>query len=127
MDPTLQEKEHGILIITSMTLDDFMKVVDAKIDELNTKVKEYLPECEADIRQSRNLTPHEIEVTIDLHKSYLASIKATMEDFREVCKKSLNKDYMVPSLIVETLLDLARKVSSLKYLKMQPSHDRLSI
>lgn len=126
MDPTLQEKEHGILIITSMTLDDFMKVIDAKVDELNTKVKEYLPECMADIKQSRNLTPHEIDVTINLHKSYLASIKATMEDLREVCRKNLHKDYMVPSILVETFVDLARKVSSLKYLKMQPSHDRLS-
>ena len=126
MDLTLDEKQRGILILTDMTYDDFLRVIDAKIDELNHKVKEYIPAATEDIKQVRNVTSHEIDVTIELHKSYVASLKGTLEDLREICKKSLHKDYMVPTLIIETYVDLARKVCTLKYVKLQPTHERIA-
>jgi hypothetical protein len=126
MDPTHEEKEHGILIVTNMTLDDFNKVIDAKIAELDEKVNEYLAASTADIKQYKNATPHELNVAIELHKSYAASLKATLEDLKEICIKKLHKDYMVPTFLVETYLELARKVTTLYYVKLQPSHIRVA-
>jgi hypothetical protein len=126
MDPTHEEKEYGILIITNMTLDDFIKVIDAKIQELDVKVKAYLAASTEDIKRYKNATPHELNVAIELHKSFAASLKATLEDLKDICVKRLHKDYMVPTFLVETYIDLARKVTTLHYIKLQPSHLRVA-
>jgi Asp-tRNA(Asn)/Glu-tRNA(Gln) amidotransferase A subunit family amidase len=109
-----------------MTLDDFNKVIDAKITELNEKVKDYLTASTEDIKQYKNATPHELNVAIELHKSYAASLKAALEDLKEICDKKLHKDYMVPTFLIETFIELARKVTTLHYVKLQPSHVRVA-
>jgi predicted nuclease with TOPRIM domain len=126
MDVTQEEKERGIQFISDMTLDDFMKVINAKLSELNDKAEKYMKECEADIRKWKNLTPHQVNVLIDIHKSYIESARAALEDLKDICTKNLHKDYLVPSLIVETFIDLSRKVATIAYIKLPESHIRLA-
>lgn len=126
MTVTQDERDRGILVLTYMRLDEFMKVIDAKISELNDKSKVYLEECIADYHQYKGATPHEIETAIELHKLYVANLKNTLQDLKESCKKNLHKDYMVPTLIVETFIELARKVTAIKYVKMQPTVARVA-
>lgn len=126
MTVTQDERDRGILVLTSMRLDEFMKVIDAKISELNDKSKVYLEECIADYHQYKGATPHEIETAIELHKQYVANLKNMLQDLKDTCKKNLHKDYLVPSLIVETFIELARKATALKYVKMQPTVARVA-
>jgi len=126
MTVTQDERDRGILVLTSMRLDEFMKVIDAKISELNDKSKVYLEECIADYHQYKGATPHEIETAIELHKQYVANLKNMLQDLKETCKKNLHKDYLVPSLIVETFIELARKATAIKYVKMQPTVARVA-
>ncbi|GAB4368391.1 MAG: hypothetical protein Kow009_05170 [Spirochaetales bacterium] len=126
MTVTQDERDRGILVLTSMRLDEFMKVIDAKISELNDKAKVYLEECIADYHQYKGATPHEIETAIELHKQYIANLKNMLQDLKETCKKNLHKDYLVPTIIVETFIELARKATALKYVKMQPSVQRVA-
>jgi hypothetical protein len=126
MTVTQDERDRGILVLTSMRLDEFMKVIDAKISELNDKSKVYLEECIADYHQYKGATPHEIETAIELHKQYVANLKNMLQDLKETCKKNLHKDYLVPLLIVETFIELARKATAIKYVKMQPTVARVA-
>jgi hypothetical protein len=126
MDVTQEEKDRGIQFIADMTLDDFMKVIDAKIGELDGKAEKYMADCQADIGAWKNMTPHQLNVLIDIHKSYIDSARATMQDLKDISTKNLHKDYLVPSLIVETFVDLSRKVSSIAYIKLPNSHIRLA-
>jgi hypothetical protein len=126
MTVTQDERDRGILVLTSMRLDEFMKVIDAKISELNDKSKVYLEECIADYHQYKGATPHEIETAIELHKQYVANLKNMLQDLKETCKKNLHKDYLVPLLIVETFIELARKATAIKYVKMQTTVARVA-
>jgi hypothetical protein len=126
MDVTQEEKNRGIMFLSDMTLSDFIKVVDAKINELDTKAAKYLKDCDADIRQWKNMTPHQLNVLIDIHKSYVESARAAMQELKEISLKNLHKDYLVPSLIIETFVELARKVSTIAYIKLPQSHIRLA-
>jgi len=126
MTVTQDERDRGILVLTSMRLDEFMKVIEAKISELNDKSKVYLEECIADYHQYKGATPHEIETAIELHKQYVANLKNMLQDLKETCKKNLHKDYLVPALIVETFIELARKATAIKYVKMQPTVARVA-
>lgn len=124
MDLTQTEKDSGIAFIADMNYNDFLKVIDAKIAELNEKVKVYIAEVTEDTKKVLNITPHQIDVIIDMHKSYVASLRDTLEDLKEIGQKSLHKDYMVPALIIETYIEIARKVCTLKYLKQQQTYSR---
>ena len=126
MDLTKKEKDSGIIFIADMNYGDFMKVIDAKIAELNETLKVYIAEVMEDTKSVHNITPHQIDVIIEMHKSYIASLRGTLEDLKEIGRKSLHKDYMVPSLIVETYVELARKVCTLKYIKLQPTYARMA-
>jgi hypothetical protein len=126
MDVTQIEKDHGVQFISDMTLTDFLKVIDAKLAELDEKVTKYLKDSADDIQNWRNCTPHELTVITDIHKSYAENMKASLEDLKEVATKELSSKYMVPCLIIETFVDLARKVSTIHYVKLQPSHVRLA-
>ncbi len=126
MDVTKEEKARGIHIITSMTLADFFSVIDKKIDELDEKVALYIQECTDDYHECKLATPYEIETAIELHKTYASSLKGVLLDLKEICKSNLNKNYMVPTLIVEAYMEVARKMTALKYVKMPPSHVRIS-
>lgn len=126
MTVTQDERDRGILVLTSMRLDEFMKVIDAKISELNDKSKVYIEECIADYHEYKGATPHEIETAIELHKAYVAGIKSILTDMKDICKKNLHKDYLVPSLIVETFIEIARRTTALKYVKMQPTVERVA-
>ena len=126
MDVTKDEKARGIHIITSMTLADFFSVIDKKVDELDEKVALYVQECTDDYHECRLATPHEIETAIELHKAYATSLRGILLDLKEVVKSNLHKDYMVPTLLVEAYMEVARKVTALKYVKMPPSHARIS-
>jgi hypothetical protein len=125
MDLTHEEKKRGIRILTSMRLNDFITVIDRKKDELDEKVELYMKECIADYKECKSVTPHEIDTAIELHKAYAMSLGSVLIDMKELCKKNLNKDYMVPTLLIETFMEVARKTTVLKYVKMQPSHDRI--
>jgi hypothetical protein len=114
------------MFTSDMTFPDYMKVIDAKIDELDTKAEKYLAACEDDIRQWKNMTPHQLNVLIDIHKTYVESTRATLQDLKEVATKNLHKDYLVPSLLIETFVDLARKVSTISYIKLPNSHVRIA-
>ncbi|MFQ3621243.1 MAG: hypothetical protein SNJ78_09920, partial [Spirochaetales bacterium] len=103
-----------------------LKVMDAKISELNDKAKVYMEECIADYHEHKGATPHEIETAIELHKQYIAGLKSTLQDLKDICKKNLHKDYLVPTVIVETFIELSRKMTALKYVKMQPSVVRVA-
>ena len=126
MDVTQSEREHGITFISDMTLQDFFKVIDAKIDELNTRADKYMADCEADIRQWKNMTPHQDSVLIEMHKAYIEAARSTLQELKEVSTKNLHKDYLVPSLFIETFVDLARKVSTIAYIKLPNSHVRIA-
>jgi len=126
MDVTKEEKARGIHIITSMTLADFFSVIDKKIDELDEKVALYIQECTDDYHECKLATPHEIETAIELHKTYASSLRGVLLDLKEICKSNLNKNYMVPTLIVEAYMEISRKMTTLKYVKMPPSHVRIS-
>lgn len=126
MDVTKEEKARGIHIITSMTLADFFSVIDKKIEELDEKVDLYIQECTDDYHECKMATPHELETAIELHKAYASSLRGILLDLKEVCKSNLNNNYMVPTLIVEAYMEVARKLTALKYVKMQPSHARIS-
>ena len=114
------------MFISDMTFPDYLKVVDAKIDELDTKAEKYLAACEEDIRRWKNMTPHQLNVLIEIHKTYVDSTRTTLENLKEVATKNLHKDYLVPSLLVETFVDLARKVSTIVYIKLPNSHVRIA-
>lgn len=126
MDVTQDEKDRGILIVTSMTLDDFMHVIDAKISEMNDKIKLYIEECTEDYSHCKSATPHEVATAVELHKAYVAGLKSILTDLKEICKSNLHKDYMVPDLLVESFMEVSRRATALKYIKMQPSHNRIS-
>ena len=126
MDVTQEEKDRGITFISDMTFPDYLKVIDAKVDELDKRAQVYLASCEEDIRQWKNMTPHQISVLIDIHKTFIESTRATLQDLKEVATKNLHKDYLVPSLMIETFVNLARKISSIAYIKLPNSHVRLN-
>jgi hypothetical protein len=124
MDLTQEEKDRGILIITSMKLDDFYKVIDAKIGELNDKIKIYVQECIEDYSHCKSATPHEVATAVELHKAYVAGLKSMLVDLKEIIKSNLNKDYMVPAMLIESFMEVSRRTTALKYMKMQATHDR---
>jgi DNA phosphorothioation-dependent restriction protein DptG len=126
MDVTQIEKDHGIQFISDMTLTDFLKLIDAKTTELNEKVAKYLKDSSDDINNWKNCSPHEVSVITDMHKSYTDSMQAALEDLKEVATKSLNKNYTVPCLLIETFMEIARKTTTLHYVKLQPSHVRIA-
>jgi hypothetical protein len=126
MDVTQIEKDHGIQFVSDMTLADFVKVIDAKAAELDEKAAKYLKDSADDIRNWKNCTPHELNLITSMHKLYADDLKANLQDLKEIATKELNKNYMVPSLIVETFMDIARKITTLHYLKLQPSHVRIA-
>ena len=126
MDLTQDEKDRGLVFISDMTFPDYIKVIDAKIDELDVKAEKYLTACEADIRQWKNMTPHQLNVLIDIHKAYIEGTRVTLQDLKEVATKNLHKDYLVPSLMIETFVDLARKISTIAYIKLPNSHTRIA-
>ncbi|MDR1625950.1 MAG: hypothetical protein LBT33_05355 [Spirochaetia bacterium] len=126
MDVTQIEKDHGIQFVSDMTLTDFLKVIDAKTAELDEKIAKYLKDSADDIKNWKNCTPHELTVITNMHKSFANSLRATLEDLKEVATKELHKNFMVPSLIIETFMDLSRKTTALHYLKLQPSHVRMT-
>jgi hypothetical protein len=126
MDVTQIEKDHGVQFISDMTLADFLKVIDAKLAELDEKVTKYLKDNAEDIQNWKNCSPHEITVITDLHKTFAANMKTALEELKDVSTKQLHKNYTVPSLIVETFVDLARKVSTIHYSKLQRSYVRLA-
>jgi hypothetical protein len=126
MDVTQEEKDRGIMFISDMTLQDFLKVVDAKLDELEKRAAKYLATCEQDIRQWKNMSPHQLNVLIDIHNAYVDGARTTLQDLKDVATKNLHKDYLVPSLLVETFLDLSRKVASIVYIKLPGSHIRIA-
>jgi hypothetical protein len=125
MDLTQDEKQRGIRILTSMRLSDFLTVIDRKTEELDDKVEIYVKECVADYKACKQATPHEIDTAIELHKAYAATLRSILTNLKEICKSNLNKDYMVPALLIETFMEVARRATALKYIKMQPSHDRI--
>ena len=125
MDLTQEEKDRGLMFISDMTFPDYLKVIDAKIDELDKKAEKYLASCEEDIRQWKNMTPHQVNVLIDIHKVYVESTRETLQNLKDIATKNLHKDYLVPSLIIETFVDLARKVSTIAYIKLPNSHARI--
>ena len=126
MDVTQDEKDHGIMFISDMTFPDYIKAIEAKVAELDKKADKYLTACEADIRQWKNMTPHQLNVLIDLHKAYIDGTRATLNDLKEMATKNLHKDYMVPSLMIETFVDLSRKISTIAYIKLPNSHVRFN-
>ena len=126
MDVTQEERDHGIVFISDMTLQDFIKVIDAKIDELNTRAKKYFATCDEDIRQWKNMSPHQTNVLIDIHKTYVEAARSGLQDLKEVATKNLHKDYLVPSFLVETFVYLARKVASIAYFKLPASYVRIA-
>ena len=126
MDLTQEEKDRGILILTDMTLSDFYKVIDAKIAELDEKVAKYVAASADDIRNWKHCTPHELNVLVDIHKTYAESTRKGLQELKTIATKNLNKDYMVPGIIVETFVDLARKVSTIHYIKLPASYSRVS-
>ena len=124
MDLTQEERDRGILIITSMKLEDFYKVIDAKIAELNDRIKVYVQECVEDYSHCKSATPHEVETAVALHKAYVAGLKNMLLDLQEIIKSNLNKDYMVPEMLIESFMEVARRTTALKYMKMQATLDR---
>ena len=126
MDVTQEEKDHGVMFISDMTLSDFIKVTDAKIDELNGRADKYLAACEEDIRQWKNMTPYQLSVLIDIHKAFVEETRSTLQTLKEVAIKNLHKDYLVPSLLIETFVGIARRVSSIAYIKLPNSHVRIT-
>jgi hypothetical protein len=124
MDVTQIEKDHGIQFVSDMTLTDFFKVIDAKTAELDEKMTQYLRDSASDIKNWKNCSPHEISVLTEMHKSYVNSLRTALEELKGVATKQLSKNYMVPSLLIETFMDLARKTTTLHYIKLQPSHAR---
>jgi hypothetical protein len=126
MDVTQEEKDRGVVFISDMTVPDFLKVIDAKLDELEKRAEKYLTSCEQDIRQWKNMSPHQLNVLIDIHKTYVEGLRATLRDLKDVATKNLHKDYLVPSLFVETFVDLARKVATIAYIKLPASHVRIA-
>ena len=126
MDLTQEEKDRGLMFISDMTFPDYLKVIDAKIDELDKKAEIYLAACEEDIRQWKNMTPHQLSVLIDIHKVYIDSTRTTLENLKEIATKNLHKDYLVPSFLIETFVTLARKISSIAYIKLPDSFVRVT-
>ncbi len=126
MEPTFAEREKGILVIRTMRRDDFLKVVDAKIAEFEEKAEAYLQECSDDLNNSYAMAPHEIDTCVKFHKIYIENLRNMLLELKEVAQKQMDPRYMVSATVVEQLIILSRKTSTVKYGRIEKSVQRVN-
>lgn len=126
METTRDERDRGILIISAMTLKDFLTLIDRKIEEFEDKAAKYLDDCHEDLNQVTDMPEHEIQICVKYHEASIQKYREMLVEFKKISEKNLDDNHMVPRQMVELCVDLARKVTSIRYTKVAPSLVRVN-
>lgn len=125
METTRDERERGILIISAMTLKDFLTLIDRKSEEFEDKAAQYMDECREDLNQVTDMPEHEIQICIKYNETMIQKHREMLAELRKISEKNLDDNHMVPRQMVELCVEFARRATSIRYTRIAPSKIRV--
>ncbi len=125
METTQDERDRGILMIRAMTLKDFLVLIDRKTEEFEDKAAIYMKECKDDLSLVTDMPPFEIQSCVKFHEIYLQKLREMLAELKQTTVKNFDDKHMIPVQVVELYVDMARKATTARYEKLEPSLQRV--